>query len=41
MSRRSTTALSEPLETVKLTTTANASYLIDPLATNATVNLDR
>ncbi len=32
-------AVSEPLETVKLTTTANAAYLIDPIATNATVSL--
>ncbi len=32
-------AASEPLETVTLTTTSNAAYLIDPLATSATVNL--
>lgn len=30
---------SEPLETVVLTTTTNANYLIDPLATTATVNI--
>ncbi len=32
-------ALSEPLETVKLTLAANAAYLIDPLATNATASI--
>ncbi|MBI3880264.1 MAG: PKD domain-containing protein [Verrucomicrobia bacterium] len=32
-------SVSEPLETVKLTTLTNATYLIDPLASNATVNI--
>lgn len=32
-------AISEPLETVKLTTTANAAYLIEPQASTVTVNL--
>ncbi len=31
-------AISEPLETVRLATTANAAYLISPQATSATVN---
>ncbi len=31
--------ISEPLETISLTLSTNAAYLIDPLATNATVNL--
>jgi Calx-beta domain/PKD domain len=33
-------AVSESQETLRLTLTANAAYLIDPLLTNATVNLD-